>query len=281
MTFWSTEKLVSYGSSLASPYDRSRIKHGAYELAMGAEAFITSSDDGRKSFLGHHEDLTVPAGQFALLLTEEVIEIPATTLGLISMRYSIKSKGLVNISGFHVDPGFTGRLKFAVYNAGPRAITITRGQAIFLLWLADLDTETRDTYKVESGQFTHITSEDQNRLHGDLASPANLQQGLKELGYRMTRFLWVGGVLVALMGAVAIKTLLVDPWASSRALFDKYSARLIEVERSILAVQSVLEKGPSPDGSPEADEDWRHNSVESNIQEPSGSVEPSSLKEPQ
>lgn len=60
-------------------------------------------------------------------------------MGFISLRFSIKGTGLINVSGFHVDPGYEGRLIFSVYNAGPTAITMTRGQDLFLLWLADLD----------------------------------------------------------------------------------------------------------------------------------------------
>lgn len=47
--------------------------------------------------------------------------------------------GLVNISGFHVDPGYSGKLIFAVFNAGPARIHLQKGQRIFPLWMASLD----------------------------------------------------------------------------------------------------------------------------------------------
>jgi hypothetical protein len=40
-------------------------------------------------------------------------------MAFISMRTAFKFKGLVNISGFHVDPGYKGKLIFAVFNASP------------------------------------------------------------------------------------------------------------------------------------------------------------------
>jgi dCTP deaminase len=49
---------------------------------------------------------------------------------------------LVNVSGFHVDPGYHGQLTFAVFNAGPVPIHLKRGQPIFLIWYASLDRET-------------------------------------------------------------------------------------------------------------------------------------------
>ena len=51
-------------------------------------------------------------------MTKESIEVPLDALGLISIRSKYKLKGLINVSGFHVDPGFRGSLVFAVYNAG-------------------------------------------------------------------------------------------------------------------------------------------------------------------
>ncbi len=65
--------------------------------------------------------------------------IPPEVIGFISVKATYKLKGLVNVSGFHVDPGWTGRLIFTVFNAGPATIHLERGLPVFLLWIADLD----------------------------------------------------------------------------------------------------------------------------------------------
>ena len=49
---------------------------------------------------------TIPPGQFAFLLTEEVVSVPPDALAFISIRAKTKFRGLVNVSGFHVDPGY-------------------------------------------------------------------------------------------------------------------------------------------------------------------------------
>jgi dCTP deaminase len=66
------------------------------------------------------------------------VTVPAAAIALISIRARTKFKGLVNVSGFHVDPGYRGQLTFAVFNAGPVPIHIRRGQPIFLIWYARL-----------------------------------------------------------------------------------------------------------------------------------------------
>src|SRR5690349_1888369 len=118
MAFWSTEKVKEEHSKgcLINPFDGSRVKHGAYELALGPEAFLTSYSEGKKKILNDSEQLVIPPGQFGLLLTEEQVMVPNNAIGLISIKAGIKFRGLVNVSGFHVDPMFKGRLKFSVYN---------------------------------------------------------------------------------------------------------------------------------------------------------------------
>ena len=63
--------------------------------------------------------------------TREEVRIPSNVLAFISIKASVKFDGLVNISGFHVDPGFHGRLKFSVYNAGSQPIFLQIGQPAF------------------------------------------------------------------------------------------------------------------------------------------------------
>jgi dCTP deaminase len=72
-------------------------------------------------------------------LTEEVVRIPPDVLGFISLRTTWKFRGLINVSGFHVDPGFHGNLIYAVYNAGPAPVHLARGMDLFLIWFAELD----------------------------------------------------------------------------------------------------------------------------------------------
>jgi dCTP deaminase len=85
------------------------------------------------------QPFVIPPGQFAFLQTEEVVSVPVDAMAFISMKATFKMKGLVNVSGFHVDPGWKGPLLFAVYNAGPQTVHLQRGLRLFLIWIADLD----------------------------------------------------------------------------------------------------------------------------------------------
>jgi dCTP deaminase len=201
MAFWSSEKLKQVLSHLkvVEPFQEAAIKHSAYELALGPEAFLTSDDDKRKKFLADSEQLVIPPGQFGLLLTEEKITIPPNAIGFISIKAGIKFRGLVNVSGFHVDPGFSGRLKFSVYNAGSQNIILERKQKLFLLWISDLDQPTSDLYTGIHANQNEITPDDVMRMQGEIASPGQLRKELQDIENKVRVLQWMLGVLVSLV----------------------------------------------------------------------------------
>lgn len=113
-------------------------KSGAsIDLALGSDVFVTPDKEPKK--LKENQIINIQPGQFAALLTEEILDIPEEYLGFITIRFGFKSKGLVNISGFHVDPGFYGKLVFSVYNAGPSTVTLRRGEKVFSLFLTNIE----------------------------------------------------------------------------------------------------------------------------------------------
>ena len=158
-----------------APKDFSRIKNGAYELSLGNEIFRTDSKDKKKEILKQDkEQVTINPGQFALLLTQESVNIPTNKIAFISIKAGIKLRGLVNVSGFHVDPGFKGKLLYSVYNAGSSPISLEKGEPYFLIWFAELkliDKET-DVYNGEHKNQNSIPPKYIDALiAGDLASP--------------------------------------------------------------------------------------------------------------
>ncbi|WP_419932311.1 dCTP deaminase [Candidatus Poriferisodalis sp.] len=169
--FWSSETILDRirADRLVDPFSPKLVKHCAYELTMGPQALVTGDKRVLRD-LEVGEQLQIPAGHFAQLMTEEVVRVPKDTLGLISMKSRVKSLGLVNVSGFHVDPGFKGRLRFSVYNAGPSPVVISRGTPTFLIWFAALDKATRDPYTGDGGRRA-FSDRDTKDMLGDVHTP--------------------------------------------------------------------------------------------------------------
>jgi dCTP deaminase len=183
--FWSGETLGERLKTLIEPFSPARLDCAAYTLAIGPEVYVSPNDQSADPTtvtvrqLGEAEAFTIPPGQFAFLLTEEVISVPADALAFISIRAKTKFRGLVNVSGFHVDPGFRGQLTFAVFNAGPVPIHLKRGQTIFLIWYASLDRET--ALKKDSPVQIGIDPDLVTGIAGELQSFAGLSKKIKDV----------------------------------------------------------------------------------------------------
>jgi len=183
--FWSGETLRERLAPLIEPFDPDRVDCAAYTLSVGGEVYVSPNDQAadpttvtvRK--LAPGDAFTVPPGQFAFLLTEEIVAVPADALAFISIRAKTKFRGLVNVSGFHVDPGYRGQLTFAVFNAGPVPVHLKRGQPIFLIWYASLDRET--ALKKDGPTHVGIDTDLISGIAGELQSFASLSKKIKDV----------------------------------------------------------------------------------------------------
>lgn len=199
MAFASSETINDKLTGCILPYNPARVKHGAYELSLGKEVFFTS-ESGKKS-LKKRESFALPPGQFAILITAEKVLIPKDYIGLISIKASRKFEGLVNVSGFHVDPGFQGHLKFSVYNAGSRNIILERDEELFPLWFCELDSKTNDPYDGNHAGQAYLTRRDIGLIEGTIASPAALKKRLDKLEQNVKTLI---AIAIALFVTIAV-----------------------------------------------------------------------------
>lgn len=149
--FWSGETLLERLPALSDDFKPGAVDCNAWTLTIGDRLYITPTATsggapdrmGTIRTLGDQEHFVIPPGQFGFLETRERVRVPKEAMALISIKASVKLQGLVNVSGFHVDPGFDGVLVFTVYNAGPNPIHLQQGQNLFLIWYASLDQATK------------------------------------------------------------------------------------------------------------------------------------------
>lgn len=182
MAFWSHQTWQSRGKDeeVITPWNESRVKEADYSLSVGKEYF-TNSDDGSSAIgLQPNEGFSIAPGQFVFILTEEKIKIPKNTIGLISARASTKFRGLVNVSGFQVNPGFDGNFIFAMFNAGPNQIHLRRGDEVFSIWICDLDDEFDLSKKLDGKIPNEIDSIPSDILNG-ISGKALTAYQVKEL----------------------------------------------------------------------------------------------------
>jgi dCTP deaminase len=152
VAFWSGETLAERLPALIDGFEPEAIDCNAYTLHVGDELYITP-ERGRtnrpeqvKRQLADGESFTIPPGQFGMLITREAVKVPPNAMAFISIKASVKFWGLINVSGFHVDPGYYGRLVFSVFNASASPVHLERDRPLFLIWYADLDRASEGRY---------------------------------------------------------------------------------------------------------------------------------------
>ena len=187
--FWSGETLDKRLKTLIHPFVPERVDCASYRLAIGPEVYVSPNDQTADSDtvttrkLSDGDWFTIPPGQLAFLLTEEVVSVPTDALAFISIRAKTKFRGLVNVSGFHVDPGYCGQLTFSVFNAGPVPVHLKRGQPIFLIWYANLDCQT--ALKKDGTIHKGIDPETVTAVAGELQSFASLSKKINDVDKRL------------------------------------------------------------------------------------------------
>jgi dCTP deaminase len=274
MSILSNQQLIPILKALISPCNSDNLENASYELTLGNEYFATNNPEGVKILIKEGEQITIKPGQLALLITKEIVTIPTNIVAFISIKASIKFRGLVNVSGFHVDPGFHGRLKFSVYNAGSRDIILDEGQRLFPIWFCQL-TDSLSEKEKYNGKFQNqmgITGEDINRVHGEILSPNVLNEKIKDLentkikvleqsvtslDTKRTIYLTIGASILLLVISIAVNTLLnnasIDLWKKQAQFESKIELLTTESNnqnKTIVEMQQKLDelerKGKEP-----------------------------------
>lgn len=213
MAFWGKNRWLNEGAKddknkPVIPWEEERVESAGYRLSVGKEYFVNGDGTSTVDQLLEGESFVISPGEFAFILTKERVQVSKSSIGFISMRANLKFRGLVNVSGFQINPGFRGNLVFAVFNAGPRHINIRYGDEIFSVWFADLDEPAVDDHE-EGGKIpnnlTGIPSDIINGISGEALTAYQLSKQIRELTEKVTktrtllfRLIIIAGIILSL-----------------------------------------------------------------------------------
>jgi dCTP deaminase len=145
--FLSKEKILERcdhdDESLIRPdtFKPGNVRQASYDLRLGTASYVVGDDAPIQLNEEKQPYLTIAPGQFALLTTAEFLKMPRDLLGFITLRNTYKMQGLINVSGFHVDPTHEGILVFAVNNIGPSDIRLRFEEDTFTIFFATVEGE--------------------------------------------------------------------------------------------------------------------------------------------
>lgn len=189
MTIKNDEKLKDY---IIDNCNDKLYNDWSYDLCLGNEVYITSEEEP-KILTEQEPFINIRPGDFALLITHERIKIPLYTMAFISVKFSYKKKGLINISGFHVDPGYEGKIIFSVYNAGPNDILLKYTDPVFMIFLVKLIVPVE---KKRSEGYEHIPTTMISEIRGQSGSLAENRQKIEKFEHDMKIY---GSIAVAII----------------------------------------------------------------------------------
>jgi dCTP deaminase len=256
MAFWKGETLLARLPSLIGGFDPDQIDCASYTLRLGKEVFVTpdlpnvgGTNEGVTTRLSTAQQIRITPGQFAFLLTRESVEVPTNAIAFISMKTTYKFRGLINVSGFHVDPGWKGHLIFSVYNAGPNAVCLSEGMPLFLIWYADLDGTSEKVKKPGTKIVAAISPDLVSNMSGEIFSPIllnrrinNLNEKLSEVqqeSLKLRNWLYVAATIL-ITGVAGLGTVLWDMHKEQTAI-----GKEIAVVRATTPTTSALPQTPA------------------------------------
>jgi dCTP deaminase len=181
----------------------------AYDLCLGDEVFVSSEQ--QPMLLEKGDFVKISPGEFALLMTYEYISVPRDMMAFLSVRFRYKLLGLINVSGFHVDPGFQGKLLYTVYNAGPNDIILKYKEPIFMIFFAQLDEEVQEGYLGKFKEQVSLPIETVIGLRGASTSLTSMSHRIDQLETSLKIYgAIIGGLFLALVGAI-LRNMLSSP----------------------------------------------------------------------
>lgn len=197
--FLSQQEIKAQLSSLIEEGNEAHVKEVCYDLCVGDEVYRSEQHLPERLSDGSPYMILHP-GQFALVKTLEVVKVPPEMVGLISIRSEFKFQGLVNVSGFHVDPTFCGNLIFAVQNVGPNDIRLRFREPAFMIMWARLSQPYLPPESARSRQgYPNIPGRLMAQLGGGTITLSQLKRDVEKLHTEVKLF---AGLTIALILAL-------------------------------------------------------------------------------
>lgn len=197
MSFLGERELKSRAGNIISDYNEDSIKSNHYELTLGQSYCSTTTNS--KVLQAKDNQIVIEPGEFYFLESSETLKIPDNLMAFISIKSKVKFKGLINISGFHVDPNFQGKLVFSVLNVGTSPINLTTEEPLFQIWFAELTSGTN--YHGHHQNLAGVNGDFLNKymISNNNAYPADLQKQISKLETKLTTILVTVTILIPLI----------------------------------------------------------------------------------
>ena len=136
---------IQQGKLSLEEFDEGSLQPASYDMRLGKEAFTSSGRE--KVDVKSKGSVLIEAGDFAVLISFEKVQMARDMAGHIGLRSHYARKGLILLSGPQIDPGFKGRLVVGVFNSSPRDLIIPYKESFCTVEFHQLTEEVEKPYE--------------------------------------------------------------------------------------------------------------------------------------
>jgi dCTP deaminase len=118
---------VKNGVIAMDPFDEANVRPASVDLTLG-DVLITA--EGKTINIGGGRSYTLKGNRTVNVSTKERIEFPQDYIGRVGAIMNLAKIGIFTSVGFQIAPGFSGHLKFCIFNSGRDKIELSSGMPI-------------------------------------------------------------------------------------------------------------------------------------------------------
>jgi len=129
------------GDKLILSGDRTCVEGLKYDFRLGPWILVGGKQplDVRELSETERRSLVIRPGELVYVMTEEAIALPGDIKAELSLKRKISHAGVLVLGGFCVDPGYVGRLLFALFNFSSVPFPLEPGRKLIAAQFYRLD----------------------------------------------------------------------------------------------------------------------------------------------
>lgn len=144
MTFTNNQidSLSKGADQLITPYNEANTRAGSYDLTIGDEYYIGSSQDESildTQSLSKDQSFAIPPHAVCFILLTEAIKLPSDVTAKISLRMTHIYSGLVLTSQPPFDPGYSGKIIVMIHNFSASPVYLKKGERLATIEFSKLE----------------------------------------------------------------------------------------------------------------------------------------------
>jgi dCTP deaminase len=218
----------SKGKLIAKEFDKEFIKQSCYEL-RASSIYYDLSEDNKKYDLAKGDFVLLKPKQMVVIITLEVLDIPADILGRILTKGKLFSIGLLPVNTY-ADPGFYGQLGIVLYNLSNNYLKIYPGEPIAKVEFTRLHNPVANPYHGQHGYQTKfwplatemILSTDEIKKDPRISSPADeithsygqdFTSAIRRV-FKFERYLIITALIYFLLSMILVYALMKTDWVT-------------------------------------------------------------------